>query len=108
MMSNTLNKKNQNLMEQSHFSTEGSQLKKRAKSIRRINRHLQREQARKEAKKNQPKFLVTVNDHEFRVTQVSTKEEALQKLQKWSAYRTYIRTLEEKGQEITINVQEVE
>lgn len=107
-MSDTLKKKNQNLMEQSHFSTEGSHLKKRAKSIRRINRHLQREQSRKEAKVNQPKFLVTVNDHEFRVTQVTTKEEALKKLEKWSAYRTYLRSLEEKGEEITIKVDEIE
>ncbi|WP_096155303.1 MULTISPECIES: hypothetical protein [Bacillus] len=108
MSDGTLRKKNQNLMEKAKYAQDGTGLKKDAKSVRRINRHLERERSRKEKKNLQPAFEVYVNDHSFRVTGVTSEEEAIDKLSKWSAFHNMVNKMKENDLEVKIEAKKIQ
>ena len=108
MSEGTLRKKNQNLMEKAKFAEEGTALKKDAKSVRRINRHLERERSRKEKKNLQPAYEVFVNDHSFRVTGVKSEQEAIDKLSKWSAFHNMVNKMKENEIEVKIEAKKIQ
>jgi len=108
MSENTLKKKNQDLMEKSQYAESGSELKKDAKSVRRINRHMEREKNRKEQRAVQPAFEVSVNDNSFKVTGVKTEKEAIDKLSKWSAFHNMINKMKENEEEVNIQAKKIQ
>lgn len=108
MNENTLRTKKQKLIEKAKYVEDGSALKKDAKSLRRINRHMERERNRKEQKAQLPAFEVFVNDHSFRVTGVKTEKEAIDKLAKWSAFHSMVNKLKEKDVDIVIDAKKIE
>lgn len=108
MSEGTLRKKNQNLMEKAKYAEDGTSLKKDAKSVRRINRHLERERSRKEKKSLQPAYEVFVNDHSFRVTGVKSEQEAIDKLSKWSAFHNMVNKMKENEVEVKIEAKKIQ
>lgn len=108
MSEDTLKKKNQDLMEKSQYVESGSELKKDAKSVRRINRHMEREKIRKEQRAAQPAFEVSVNDNSFKVTGVKTEKEAIDKLSKWSAFHNMINKMKENEEEVNIQAKKIQ
>ncbi|WP_404449006.1 hypothetical protein LG307_05995 [Sutcliffiella horikoshii] len=108
MSENTLKKKNQDLMEKAQYAESGSELKKDAKSVRRINRHMEREKNRKEQRAAQPAFEVSVNDNSFKVTGVKTEKEAIDKLSKWSAFHNMINKMKENEEEVNIKAKKIQ
>ncbi|WP_339149476.1 MULTISPECIES: hypothetical protein [unclassified Sutcliffiella] len=108
MGENTLKKKNQNLMEKAKYAEEGSGLKKDAKSVRRINRHMEREKNRKEQKAAQPAYEVSVNDNTFKVTGVNSEQEAIDKLSKWSAFHNMVNKMKENDEEVNIEAKKIQ
>ncbi|KMJ57972.1 hypothetical protein AB685_14185 [Bacillus sp. LL01] len=108
MSDNTLKKKNQNLMEKAKYAEEGSDLKKDAKSVRRINRHMEREKNRKEQKAAQPAYEVSVNENSFKVTGVNSEQEAIDKLSKWSAFHNMVNKMKENDEEVNIEAKKIQ
>ncbi|WP_078381611.1 hypothetical protein [Sutcliffiella halmapala] len=108
MSENTLRVKNQKLMEKAKYVEDGSALKKDAKSVRRINRHMEREKNRKVQKAEQPAYEVFVNNKSFRVTGVKSEHEAIDKLSKWSAFHNMVNKMKEKEEEINIEAKKIE
>ncbi|CAG9621718.1 hypothetical protein [Sutcliffiella rhizosphaerae] len=108
MNNNTLKRKNQTLMEKAKYAEDGSGLKKDAKSVRRINRHMEREKNRKEQKAAQPAYEVSVNDNSFKVTGVQSEKEAIDKLSKWSAFHNMINKMKENDEEVNIEAKRIQ
>jgi hypothetical protein len=96
-------------MEKAKYAEDGTNLKKDAKSVRRINRHMEREKNRKEQKAAQPAYEVSVNDNSpFRVTGVNSEQEAIDKLSKWSAFHNMVNKMKENEEEVTIEAKRVQ
>ena len=108
MRENTLRTKNQRLMEKAKYAEDGSSLKKDAKSVSRINRHMEREKNRKEQKALLPAYEVFVNNHSFRVTGVKSDKEAIDKLSKWSAFHNMVNKLKQEDKEINIHAKKIQ
>jgi hypothetical protein len=104
---NTLRTKNKSLMEKAKYAEDGSSLKKDAKSVRRINRHMEREKKRKEQKALQPAYEVFVNNNSFRVTGVKSEEEAIDKLSKWSAFHNMVNKMKQNDEEVNIHAKKI-
>ncbi|QFT88209.1 hypothetical protein FIU87_06115 [Bacillus sp. THAF10] len=108
MGDNTLKKKNQHFMEKAEYANESTGLKKDAKSVNRIGRHMEREQNKKNQKALQPAYEVSVNEHSFRVTGVQSEKEAIDKLSKWSAFHNMVNKLKENDEEVNIEATKVQ
>lgn len=108
MSKNTLRNKNQDFMEKSKYGEDGSALKKDAKSVSRINRHMEREKTKKAQKAAQPAYEVSVNDNSFKVTGVKSEKEAIDKLSKWSAFHNMVNKMKENDQEVNIEAKKIQ
>lgn len=108
MSENTLRTKNQSLTEKAKYAENGSSLKKDAKSVNRISRHMEREKKRKEQKALQPAYEVFVNDNSFRVTGVKSEEEAIDKLSKWSAFHNMVNKMKQNDEEVNIHAKKIQ
>lgn len=95
-------------MEKAKYAEDGSSLKKDAKSVSRINRHMEREKNRKEQKALLPAYEVFVNNHSFRVTGVKSDKEAIDKLSKWSAFHNMVNKLKQEDKEINIHAKKIQ
>jgi hypothetical protein len=95
-------------MEKANYAEDGASLKKDAKSVSRINRHMEREKKRKEQKTLQPAYEVFVNNYSFRVTGVKSEEEAIDKLSKWSAFHNMVNKMKQNDEEVNIHAKKIQ